>query len=482
MGGGITGLAAAYTLTKARRAGTAVEESLIEGRDSLGGVIGTEHIEGFTIEAGPDSFLAEKPEAAALCRELGLGDELLGSNDTERRTYIVHRARLVPLPDGLMLLVPTRLWPMAITPLLPLRSKLTIAAEWFASPPQADRHHSGDESVAAFVERHFGKPMVDNIVDPLLAGVYGGDSRRLSVRSVLPRFWEMEQKYGSLTRATLRARRERLDRTRKSRQAANAKNADPLPLFMTLTGGLGRMVETLTAQIERSRIQLTARVSAIEPPANLGGNYRITCENGSTREANAVVLAMPAQECARLLAPIRPSLAEPLGGIPYSSSMTVSLAYNAGARATLPPGFGFLVPRKEGRRLLACTFVHGKFAGRVPKGKALLRCFLGGAGDPDVLSLSDQEVVRLVRKELQTILNFNPDPLFVRIHRWPTSMAQYEVGHRDRIAGIQKELAGLPGLFLAGNAYSGIGISDCVRTGTAAAEDALRFLAGHSEA
>ena len=475
VGGGIAGLSAAYTLARARQRGLPVAGLLIEGRDRLGGVIHTERVEGFVIEAGPDSFLAEKPEAAALCRELGLGDQLLGSNDSERRTYILHRGRLVPLPDGLMLLVPTRLWPMATTPLIPFTSKLAIAAEWFTSPPARDVSSAADESVAAFVERHFGRAMVENIVDPLLAGVYGGDCRRLSVRSVLPRFWEMERQFGSLTRATLRARRERLKAARVAASAGNSAPPQLLPLFMTLRGGLDQMVSGLVERLDKNEIQLGVRVAALEPLPGPRGGYRLRGEDGAGREVEAVVLAMPTHECAKLLAPLNSTLAGLLGEIPYSSSMTVSLAYDAAARKLLPPGFGFLVPRKEQRRLLACTFVQGKFQGRVPEGKGLLRCFLGGSADPGVLNLEDAEVLALVRRELQSIVNFNQEPLFWRIHRWPRSMAQYEVGHAERVAAIQKELAKHPGLFLAGNAYSGIGISDCVRTGRAAAESAIQL-------
>ena len=206
IGGGVSGLAAAYTLARARQAGAPIEEMLIEASPWLGGVVRTETVEGFVIEAGPDSFLAEKPQAAAMARELGLGDDLMGSNDHARRTYILHRGRLLPLPDGLMFLVPTRLWPMVTTKLLPLSTKLAAAWELFSSPPAGDE---GDESVASFVKRHFGEAMVENIADPLLAGVYGGDSAALSVRSVLPRFWEMERQHGSLTRATLKAMRQR---------------------------------------------------------------------------------------------------------------------------------------------------------------------------------------------------------------------------------------------------------------------------------
>jgi oxygen-dependent protoporphyrinogen oxidase len=365
---------------------------------------------------------------------------------------------------------------MVTTPLLPLDSKLAAVREWFASPP-ADSEAPNDESVASFVERHFGTAMVENIVDPLLAGVYGGDCRRLSIRSVLPRFWEMERKHGSLTRATLRARRERLKAARNAGRSGGAVSSQPLPLFMTLKGGLDQMVSAIHERLDESRIQLGIRVRALEPIPGAGGGFRIHCEGGPSFETNAVVLSMPTHECAKLLSPINASLANLLREIPYSSSMTVSMAYDAAARKLLPPGFGFLSPRKENRRLLACTFVHGKFNFRVPQGQTLVRCFLGGAADPGVLNLGDEEVITLVRQELRDILNFNPEPLFYRIHRWASSMAQYEVGHAERIAQIQCELEKHPGLFLAGNAYSGIGISDCVRTGRAAAESALKLLA-----
>jgi oxygen-dependent protoporphyrinogen oxidase len=378
-----------------------------------------------------------------------------------------------------MLLVPTRIWPMVTTPLLPLGSKLAAVREWFASPP-ADSEAPNDESVASFVERHFGTAMVENIVDPLLAGVYGGDCRRLSIRSVLPRFWEMERKHGSLTRATLRARRERLKAARSAGKSGGSFSSQPLPLFMTLKGGLDQMVSAIVERLDESRIQLGIRAKALEPIAGPAGGFRIHCEGGPSFETNGVVLSMPTHECAKLLSPINASLANLLSEIPYSSSMTVSMAYDAAARKLLPPGFGFLSPRKENRRLLACTFVHGKFNFRVPEGQALVRCFLGGAADPAVLNLGDEEVITLVRQELRDILNFNPEPLFYRIHRWASSMAQYEVGHAERIAQIQCELEKHPGLFLAGNAYSGIGISDCVRTGRAAAESAIKLVTGRA--
>ena len=457
VGGGIAGLAAAFTLARARRQGAPVVGTLIEAASALGGVIQSEQVEGCVVEAGPDSFLAEKPEAAALAREMGLGDLLIGSNDRERRTYIFHRGKLQPLPDGLMLLVPTRLWPVVTTPLIPLPSKLAMAGDWFHRPrPDGPE----DESVADFVTRHFGRGMLENIADPLLAGVYGGDSGRLSVRSVLARFWKMEREQGSLTRATLRAM--------KQRRANSSGNAPPL--FMTLKGGLSQLVAKLVSQLDEVTVHVGLSAEAIERGET---NYRVRLDDGTMLDADAVILALPAHSASRILAGLGPSLAARLAEIPYSSAMTVSLGFKAGQVAGLPPGFGFLVPAKERRRLLACTFVHRKFPENVAEGRGLLRCFMGGSRDTEVLSLSDAEALATAQRELREILGLTAQPLFARIHRWPDSMAQYVVGHAERLRTIEAELEKLPGIYLAGNAYSGIGISDCIRTGRAGAERAL---------
>ena len=481
IGGGVAGLAAAYTLARARQSGAPVEEMLFEASPWLGGVIRTETVDGFVVEAGPDSFLAEKPQAAAMARVLGLGNDLMGSNDHARRTYIAHRGRLVPLPDGLMFLVPTRLWPMITTRLLPLSAKLAAVREMFYSPPNGERE---DESVASFVRRHFGAAMVENIADPLLAGVYGGDSAELSVRSVLPRFYEMERQHGSLTRATLKGMRER-NAAKKKIDGVTAKDVaapSSLPLFMTLKGGLQQMTVRLASQVDKNRVFMCRRVAGLELASGGPGGaadscsrrFKIACEGDKVYDADAVILALPANLAGGLVSAVDPRLSELLAGIPYSSSMTVTLGFDAHARAALPPGFGFLVPRKEQRRMLACTFVHAKFDHRVPEGKALLRCFLGGARDPDVLGVPDEDVVHGVRRELSDLMNFTAEPLFYRVHRWPGAMAQYPVGHTARVAAIEQRLQELPGLYLAGNAFSGIGISDCIRTGKGAAEKAVR--------
>ncbi|HUZ45290.1 MAG TPA: protoporphyrinogen oxidase [Terriglobia bacterium] len=469
LGGGISGLTTAYALARARESGAPIDEFLIEGSQRLGGVIETEHLDGFVVEKGPDSFISQKPEAAALCRELGLGDSLMGSNDAGRQTYILHNGKLTPLPDGLMMMLPTHVWPLLNSPLLPFGSKLNILAEWFFTPPKSK---AADESVASFVRRHFGKAMLENIVEPLLAGVYGGDSAQLSVASVLPRFVEMERVYGSLVRAGLLGYKsmKRIPKGSKSPAKPQIRS-----LFVTLKGGLGDLIKALEQRLDPARVQLNRRILAIErADSNWRGPYRISCEGGVTYDVDAVVLALPAHECAKLLPSLHEGLAKSFEAIPYSSAVTVTLGFDPGV-AELPPGFGFLVPKKEDRQLLACTFVHRKFRDRVPEGKAMLRCFLGGARDPEVLQRSDEEILKSVWRELCSILVLRDDPLFWRISRWPSAMAQYTVGHQDRVDRIMSQLAGFPRLFPAGNAYSGIGLSDCIRTARNAVKQVLEM-------
>ena len=460
VGGGISGLTAAYTLAQGRERGVPVSDFLIEADDRLGGVVRTEHLEGYVLEGGPDSFISEKPEAAALCRELGLGDSLIGSNDDERQTYILRKGKLVPLPEGLMLLAPTRIRPFLKSSLLPLPSKLMVATEWFVTPTKPRDY---DESIGTFVRRHFGKAMLENIVDPLLAGVYGGDAKSLSVESVLPRFRDMENQHGSLIRGAMAARR----RVGKAREKSNS-------LFMTLKNGLGDLTSALESRLDPSRIHLGQRVVSVERIGHHWKSpYRIRCEGNQTYEADAVILALPVHECASFFASFTQDLVDACRGVPYSSAITVNLGFDEAVAAALPPGFGFLVPGKERSRLLACTFVHRKFPHRAPGDKALLRCFLGGTRDPEVMQLSNNEILLVVRQELRSILGVEAQPLFSLISRWPFSMAQYNVGHKDRIMRIAGLIQKYPHLHLAGNAYSGIGLSDCIRTGREAAEQAM---------
>ena len=453
VGGGISGLAAAFALEERRRAGEALEFVVYESSPRFGGVLFTEQVEGCLIEAGPDSFLTEKPWAADLCRRLGIEDQLIGSNDADRKTYILVKGKLVPMPDGLMFMVPTQLSPAILSSLFSPATKLRVAREWWYPA----RVSNGDESVAALVERHYGAEMVDRLADPLLAGVYGGEAAQLSVRAVLPRFVEMESKYGSLGRGMLAARK-------------NVQRSLPAPsIFSSLKGGMQQLGEALVAKLPAEALRANSPVQAVQRQ----DRGWVVSAGYASDQFDAVIVATPATAAAPLLEIASAELASELRAISYSSSVTVALGFDQNVRVALPPGFGFLVPRREGKRLLAATFVHNKFPHRAPKDRALLRCFLGGSRDEQVLQLTDENILNIVRDELRQILGVKADPLFTRLYRWKGAMAQYTVGHLERLQRIEGLVKPLPGLALAGNAYRGIGVPDCIRSGEAAVQQVL---------
>jgi oxygen-dependent protoporphyrinogen oxidase len=462
IGGGIAGLAAAYELELARRAGQPVEYVLFEAGSRFGGVIASSVVDGTVIERGPDSFLTEKPAAAQLCRELDLGDQLMPSNDAERRTYILVRNRLVPLPDGLMFLIPTRIVPTVLTGLFSLSTKLRMGLELLQKPRAIDA--AKDESVAALVRRHYGQQAVERLADPLLSGIYGGDAEELSAASVLPKLVEMESKHGSLTRGMLAGLRAR-------RAAAQEDAPPPPPVFTTLRGGLQAMIDALVAQLDPAALHLETPVEAIQPLGS-GEGWSIV-RSGVAQAFDAVIVATPAWIAAEMMRTADAALSMELSAIPYSSSVTVNLVYSGTDLDPLPPGFGFLVPASERRAILACTFIHRKFVGRTAPGKTVLRVFLGGSHNAHLLERTDEEIEDIVRRELRQILSITARTELVEVQRWPRAMAQYAVGHRARMQRIQARLAALPGLRLIGNAYDGIGISDCIRLGRKAANELL---------
>ncbi len=392
---------------------------MVERQPRLGGVIGTDRVEGCLIEAGPDSFLAAKPAALELIRELGMEADVIGSNDSRRITYILRKGRLTPMPDGLMMMIPTKAWPMIKSPLLGWGSKLRMGLELFRRPSTHP-----DRSVADFVADHFGQEAVDYLAEPLLAGVYGGDPATLSVNSTLARFVEMERATGSLSRATLQA----------PKPAAGS-------LFKTLKGGMGSLIDALRPHV--------AEVVQGEAEAVEVGRVRV---NGEWIAARQIILACPAYETARLIEPLEPVVAGLLGQVGYTTSVTMAFGFRRSELQHPLNGFGFLVPRKERGALVACTWVGTKFDHRVPDSHALLRCFLSGDASADA-----------VLAELKGIMGFAADPIFVRTSRWPRSMAQYAVGHADRIGEISRRMKQYASVHLIGNAYEGIGIPDCIR-------------------
>jgi oxygen-dependent protoporphyrinogen oxidase len=455
LGGGISGLAAAFALEEQRRNGAVLDYVLYESSAHLGGVLRTEHIDGCVVEAGPDSFLTEKPWAADLCRAVGLGDQLIGSNDAERKTYVLVRGRLVVIPDGLIFMIPTKILPTLLSPLFSWKTKLRMAGEVFRGP----RTMVGDESVASLVERHYGTEMVDRLADPLLSGICGGEAAALSVRAVLPRFAEMERTHGSLGRATLAAR--------KNMPSVQSQLASPL--FTSLKNGMQNLVEAIVSRLSPLSLLTNTTVQAVRTEA---GGWTVSAGLRS-EQFDAVILAVPTYAAAGVLrrggaevsAGATSQLAEELAAVQYTSSITVGLGYDREVRQSLPPGFGFLVPRSEGKRMLAATFVHNKFPHRAPPDRALLRCFIAGTSAEDAWPLSDEQILGMVRTELQQILGLRSEPLFTRVSRWKAAMAQYGVGHLERLERIEHLRRNLQGLALAGNGYRGIGVPDCIRSG-----------------
>jgi protoporphyrinogen/coproporphyrinogen III oxidase len=458
IGGGISGLSAAFALEEKRRAGAPLEYVLFERDPRLGGVLVTDRVDGCLVEAGPDSFITEKPWAADLCRKIGLGDQLIGSNDSERKTYILVNGKLVVMPDGLMFMVPTKILPTVFSPLFSLRTKMRMAAEWFHPPHKA----SADETVAEMVERHYGAEMVDRLADPLLSGVYGGEASQLSVRAVLARFADMEAKHGSLGHAMISAHR---------RMVAARKGPAP-PLFTSLKEGMQQMVDALVARLDSNALRTSAPVQSVIPRDD---GWTVSA-GGQNNHFDALIIATPARAASGLLQVTDENLSRELGEIRYSSSVTVTLGYDENVRRSLPPGFGFLVPRSEGRRMLAATFVHNKFPHRAPENRAIVRCFLGGSRDEEILDSTEDQILQIVRSELRQIIGIASDPLFTRVYKWKAAMAQYSVGHLERLQRIEALRQKLPGLALAGNGFNGIGVPDCVRSGTAAAARVLAAL------
>lgn len=481
IGGGIAGLAAAYEMEKTRCAGADVEYTLFESRERLGGSLASEVVNGIVLERGPDSFLSEKAAGAELCLELGLADQLTPSNDANRKTYIVVKNRLVPLPDGLMFLIPTKLVPTALSGLFSPATKIRMALDLLHPP----RPSGQDESVAALVERHFGKQAVDRLADPLLSGIYGGDATQLSARTVLPKLVEMETQYGSLTRGMLAAHRQMRARMAAARAASGSgargqngprpgsgQGSRPRSIFTTLKGGLQQLIDALEARLNPKWVRKSTAVSFV---GRDGNSWRLRSD-GPDEFYDAVIVASPAWVAGKLLAATDAELGDELSAIPYSSSISVNLVFDESQLGRLPEGFGFLVPAVEERAMLACTFVHRKFVGRTPTGKAVLRAFLGGAKNEALLDQSDEVLVATVRRELSEILGLRVVGPHIpveatQVSRWPRAMAQYAVGHQERMNRVKGRVALLPGLRLAGNAYDGIGIPDCIRTGRQAAKE-----------
>ncbi|MGF1506025.1 MAG: protoporphyrinogen oxidase [Anaerolineae bacterium] len=446
VGGGITGLAAAWELQKA-----GVDYTLFEKGDRWGGKILTDRLaDGFVVEAGPDSFITQKPWALQLAQEMGLEDRLLDTNDDRRKVFVLNRGRPIPLPDGVMLIVPTKLMPFVLTPLFSLPAKMRMGFDLIL-PAKRDGE---DETVADFITRRLGAEALDKLAEPLMSGIYNAEAARQSVLATFPRFRQIEEKHGSLILGMLAARRNRPKKA----------NPDKRAMFVSMRGGTQELVEELVERLTGD-LRLNAGVSALEP------GYRLRLDDGSAFDADVVILTAPAFAAAQLVRPVAPAAARDLEAIRYVSTGTMSLAFRREEFSHPLNGFGLVIPRSENRRINAVTWTSTKFDHRAPDDHVLLRVFFGGSRRPEMMEASDDDLTRIVDEELADVMGIRAEPVFRRIYRWHRSNPQYDVNHLDRMDRIETDLP--EGLLLAGSAYRGIGIPDCVRQGREAARQAV---------
>ncbi len=464
IGGGIAGLTAAYHLQADDDPyGGRREVHLFEAGQRLGGVLHTEQVEGFRLELGPDSMLSRLPWGLDLCRQLGVADELIGTSPSQRGVYVVCRGRLQRVPQGLALVAPQRIWPFVTTPILSFAGKLRL----FAEPLIARRTAEEDESLADFGRRRLGREAFDRLVQPLAGGIYMGDPELLSVRATFPQFVEMETKHRSLMLAARAGA--------KGSFAHKSSGGPAYSMFVAPRRGMQQLVDSLVKGLDPRRVHIHCRSRVEKLLSKTSEGWVVDIVNAATRNARretfaGVVIATPAHQAAGLLADADPHLSGLLEEIPYAGCVVVNLAFERDAVAHPLDSFGFIVPHVERRSVLACTFCSVKYAHRAPDGGTLLRLFLGGGCHPEVLDWSDERVVGVVRSELQDLLGVERPPLFSRIKRWRRSMPQYHLGHLPRVQRIEERVRGLPGLVLAGNAYHGVGIPHCIRSGKLASE------------
>ncbi|HUQ30858.1 MAG TPA: protoporphyrinogen oxidase [Pyrinomonadaceae bacterium] len=466
IGGGVSGISAAHRLVeRSAQSMRPPEIVLLEATSRLGGVIRTERREGFLLEAGPDSFISEKPEALELAKRLGLVSRLIETNDAHRRSFIVRRGRLLPVPEGFQLMAPSRFGPFVTTGIFSWAGKARMALD-LVLPRRAAVNGDDDESLAQFVRRRLGQEALERMAQPMVGGIYTADPEYLSLRATMPRFLEMEREHRSLINAMWKQRR-------KGKASDTKGTSGPrYSLFLSFDEGMQTLVDEIAVRLKGVSVRLNTKAESLAFDGETK-RWRVRVRDEEEISADAVCLALPAYASAKLLREVDASLADELEAIPYASTATINLAYK---RSDIPhplDGFGFVVPVIEGRSVLACTFSSVKFAGRAPEDHTLLRAFVGGALQPEVFALDEEEMVLAVRRDLQQLLGITTPPLFAQVEKWPRSMAQYHLGHLERVGRIRQRLSAHPNMKFAGNAFNGAGIPDCIRSGETAADQLL---------
>jgi oxygen-dependent protoporphyrinogen oxidase len=466
IGAGLSGLTTAYEIQeKAKAAGAPLELTVFESRSRIGGAIWTEKIDGFMCEGGADSFITNKPWALELCKQLGLGDTIIGTDDKHRRSFVLRRGQLHPVPDGFVLMAPNRAWPILTSPILSWKGKLRLMLEPFV--PRGDAN--ADESLASFVRRRLGSEALERLVQPLVGGIYTADPKELSLRSTMPQFIEMEQRHGSLLRASLFRRKSGQDIEKHSSGARYG-------LFASLRDGMGKLPEALAAALPPRSIRLSTSVRRVVHDRSGKARWAIELLNGEQVLADAVVLATEAHAAARLMDEQDSDLSTLLRSIPYASSAIALVGYHRSDIRHPLDGFGVVNPAIEHRKTLAISFTSVKLPSRAPQGKVLMRVFVGGATQPELFDLPDDAIERIVQDEVRELLGAEGPPILYRLARHARAMPQYTLGHADRVRRIKERLETHQGLSLASNAIGGVGVPDVVRTAQLAADAAFQSI------
>ena len=470
VGGGISGLATAFALQEqAAAAGLSIRCTVLESGSSWGGKIVTHRIGDLVTEAGPDSFLSQKPAGLELCTKLGLADQLINTNETGKKAFVLHGGRLHELPEGLVSFVPKQLGPFLRSGLLSWTGLARMGLDVVVPRGSSE----GDESLASFFRRRFGVQAFDRVLEPLMAGIYAGDAEQMSLKATFPRFLELEQQYGSIIRGMMAA---------KKKVPPTPAHGSTRTMFVSLRNGLGDLVTALTTRLTQQGVELRlgCQVAALRVRSHQLGRwmYDLILNDGSALSTESLVLATPAYISAELLRPLTPIAGGLLEMIPYASTATIAMAYPAGTVAGAVEGFGFIVPRAEGRDLIAATWTSLKWPHRAPADQVLIRCYVGGVGREAILQLDDDRLVARVRAELSALCGIKAEPGYVELNRWWKAMPQYTLGHLDRLTQLDAALSRYGGLVLTGAGYRGVGIPDCIRDGAAAAGRVVRYLGG----
>ncbi len=466
VGGGISGLAAAHRLVELD---DSLDVVLLEASDRLGGVIETFRSGEFMIESGADNFITDAPWGIDLCRRLGLEDQLLRTNDQFRQASVVCKGTLRPIPEGFLIMAPSKAWPVLRTPILSLRGKLRLAAEYFI--PR--RENDDDESLASFATRRFGRETFQRLIQPLVGGIYTADAEQLSLKATLPRFLRMEAEHGSLIRASMN-RKDAGDR------ADQSSSGSRYSMFVALRGGLSSLIAALANQLPEGTVRLNSQVERIEQTDDGGWTIELSGDAQTPLDVDAVIVATPTHHAARLLGAVPGELSGSLKQIHYAGAAVIALGFRRDQVEHPLDEFGFVVPLIEGRKILSVSFSSIKYDGRAPEDHVLVRVFIGGACQPEYLELSDDDLIDIARTELAELIGARGEPVMCSVRRHRRAMPQYHLGHMELVDSIDTQVAQLPGLALAGNAYRGVGIPHCIHSGEQAAERIVAMIAKQS--